>query len=251
MPTININYKISTIFQKKGISSLVQVGSSLVERNAKDIDYILIGNQEKKEIINYLNTILESALVSELDDSFRFELDGKIINIAVFNENDFDYRIHRIMTCELYGELREWVIGYWLPEAFMKDVIDGYIVFDNGYFKNKQQELIENQESIIFALTKRVKLEIECCIGELNTGVIPSIITYSKLLLSLLRFYNLKNKTIEKNFSKIVLKIKKDKKLSFILDVMNRSEKDIRQFVICCEGRLDDKTSDWNMENAG
>lgn len=235
-----LDNKIIKVLKKQNVISICRVGSSLIKNKCKDIDYLVISSN-KEELKNCIKEEITSKIIA-IDDSYRFEIDGFICDIALYNKDEFIYKINNIINLNNYGEQREWATGYWLPEGFMLDIIKAKVLIDKDNFI--QSIIIKQKEGyndFRKKMIERVKIQIGVAKNNLTTINEFRVISYSNLCLALLRLYNLSlNKQII-SFKKILADTKNsqlseefEKIFSGNLEIENLDE-NINKIMKVCE----------------
>lgn len=185
-----LDNKIISILGNQNVISICRVGSSLIKNKCKDIDYLVISNN-KEELKKCIKKEISSKIIA-IDDSYRFEIDGFVCDIALYNKDEFIYKINNIINLNNYGEQREWATGYWLPEGFILDIIKAKVLIDKQDFIGN---IIINQkkgyEEFRKKMIERVKIQIDVAKNNLTTINEFRVVSYSNLCLALLRLYNL------------------------------------------------------------
>lgn len=139
---------------------LIQVGN----RKSTNLDFILITCEDTLSEANEKANLLR--LKSKVsDDCIQFDLFDHLWSFAIYTRHELDEKISQIFSLRIYGEIRGWAMGYWLPEGFLIDIINadfcygsfeiyGQLKADlNRKWEKYRLELIEKIQDEI--LTKR------------------------------------------------------------------------------------------------
>lgn len=186
---------------------LMEVGGTLQKTKAKDIDYIIIVS-DKLSFKNKLSKIFGKICV--LDDSYRVLERAPQLNFAIFDETDMISKIEQYkLRSSPLSENREWVIGYWIPEIFIEDILNGQILINHSkklknvkkYFSKSKSKILENYRLKIkseIAIKSNLLLESEFFFekGLLKNDLILALVRYIQICVN--REYL--------NFSKIIKK---------------------------------------------
>lgn len=247
---IEKRYQLKCLESIQGLHSLLQVGASINTRKTKDIDYILI-TDEGFDVVGTLEKKLKWDNFKIIDDSIRFTLDNEIINIAIFNAKEFRERIDNIFNGKIYGEHREWVIGYWLPEAFLQDLMEAKEIFDKSFYITIVSMITDDYEHYIVSLVSRIKNELSICESFLANSNIPKIISKNKAYLAVLRLYNLTLSKPMKNYLKILDESRMDKMVPMILSYIESGKLlQFKEYINYCEEKIYDKINNRYVENS-
>lgn len=137
---------------------LLQVGN----RKSNNIDFLVITSSMSREMVyDILQASYSEVWVS--DDAIQFLYEDKTWSFVVFTETEFQVFLDLIFAQAKYGEVREWVLGYWIPEGFLLDILHGEIVFDKENKGEMLQETIATRwQSFTENLMKHIEKEIAC-----------------------------------------------------------------------------------------
>lgn len=203
--------------------SFCRVGSSICQNTNKDVDYLWIveDKENAKKVISNLEKIEN---IEFLDDSVRFLYANITCNIAIYNVLDMDKKIEQIINGDILGEIREWVFGYWLPEGLLYDIRKSYIIIDNeGWLEKKKEYIVQNMENFRKKIICRLIKEIDYCCKFPEHHQFAFVMR-GRLILTMLRLYNISNNWEEISFQKIYDRVEKSiyyRKFKILLDINN------------------------------
>lgn len=232
----------------ENILFLMEVGGSIVNAKAKDIDYIIIV-KNLKLFRRKLEQLFGS--ISVLDDSYRAIEQLPQLNFAIFTTTSIFSKLERYSTQNApLAECREWIIGYWIPEILIQDVIKGKIIIDrlngNPNFKNIFQfhktKILKN-----YKLKIRGELSIKSNIFQFEKSFFKKELLRNDLILAIMRYIQIHIDSEYLNFSKLI-----DKQEVFIFRLLELSDMDFLNKLSEIIGFVDEgcyyAIDFWNME---
>lgn len=230
-----INQLIKCLQKDKKVKAAYFVGSYLYCKEFKDIDFLIIYNEAIKNLVVKIKSSLPVDNINFCDDSFSFIYSGQKYNLAVFSEDRIKTLLKSISSGWLYGECREWCLGYWMPEAFLFDLKNAKKIFDKkdtitGILKNL------NYDTVLSDICNRINKEITLR-DEMSCENFFTSLNETFLNLAILRLINIKSKWCLSNFKKIkektlqlekeeIFKILKEIKTSVVLSFLKEIEYD-------------------------
>jgi len=193
--------------ENKKIRSTCIVGSYLHCSKYNGIDMLITTNEDREWVKDYLRQKLDIDEFFACDDSISFSYDGTKYNIAIYSNSGLKTILDSIINNRIYGECREWCLGYWTPEGFLFDIKNAKILFDKGNLLVKYIQRIDyNFNPVIRLLKNRIIQEINLraeitCEGLLNRA--------NNLFISfaIMRLINIHSGWFLSNFKEIVKKI--------------------------------------------
>lgn len=196
--------KINNIIDEN-ILFLMEVGASVSGSEAKDIDYIAVVKD-----LNLFRKKLENSFgeVVVLDDSFRIVGHVPQLNFAIFSETNIFSRLYEYSNVRApLGECREWVVGYWIPEIFVQDIINGKVIINKLLGKSDFKKLCKKQkEEILINYKKKIRDEllVKSRILEHETSICKKEILKTDLILAIMRYIQINLDERYLNFSKLI-----------------------------------------------
>lgn len=135
---------------------LLRVGN----RESSNFDFILITCGatlfEAKEKANSLH--LKSSVS---DDCIQFDYLNHLWSFAIYTKYELTEKLLKIFSLRLYGEIRGWVKGYWLPEGFLIDIMNADFCYgDFRAYAHLKDDLSEKWEMYRLELIERIQEEI-------------------------------------------------------------------------------------------
>lgn len=204
----DLDTEILKLLTNNGIISICRVGSSLKKCNCKDIDYFIICSK-KTDIKQHLRNKFLNSIIA-IDDSYRFTLQGFTCDLALYEMTEFENKIENIVNMKNFGEQREWATGYWLPEGFILDLMQSKILYDEKNFIGSViSEQKQQYNQFRLNMIKRIKIHIKFALSNFSKIEQFKAISYSNLILALLRLYNLSYNRGIISFKKILNDTKK------------------------------------------
>lgn len=196
---------IDLMISDSNIVLCMEVGATIKNEDAKDVDFIVVvKNIEKfKKLLSnkFFNVV-------NIDDSYRV-LDSKInLNFAVFLEGKLEEKVqsYGIRSAPL-GEKREWVLGYWIPEIFLQDIYSAKIIIGTQKDVYKFQKLVkDNKKNILNNYKQKIEDEITIKSKMLMEEPVnfKQNILKDDLVLALVRYIQISIDGRYYNFSKLI-----------------------------------------------
>lgn len=155
------------------------VGSFAKGVTSHDIDMLLIGRDINKQKLQYsMIKDIGATMVLVNDDSISCQIDGFDFDFAFLSEDLLMRRANDITQMRLFGEHRNWCVGYWMPEGFLYDLKRAKIVFDkSGVVRECVNHLLSNYETTRQNLIEEIKKEIK-----LKSKTMPDLFYYNIIL---------------------------------------------------------------------
>jgi len=163
---MTIDSLINSLIKEKYIMSIWQVGSSTREKVYNDIDILITHSHTDNEI---LKKIIETRVrelffnhkVITIDDAVRIFYNVEI-SIAIYSHSDLCDLLKTILKGKMiYGNVRQWAIGYWIPEALLHDLQTGKCLFHMQIQDDIKCIISKNTDILFRAIINNLMQEIE------------------------------------------------------------------------------------------
>jgi hypothetical protein len=217
----------------QGIETIAEVG---LERKSdlSKVDYLVsfidgeCVKAHSPQIINLLKKNFLDIHLEVIDDCVRFKIKNFSGGIAVCNLNNKINTIENyIKGNNLEGELRNWVLGSWLPESFLGDIASSRIILDSN---NKLKNIVKNLNPYPDILVTHIgnycreelKLKIQLYKKINNQQIIEKSICLSSIANSVVRLSFSKSKKYLRGFNN--LNIQKQTLNQFSLEMISNLE---------------------------
>jgi hypothetical protein len=186
------------------VVAFAEVGGSTQKDQSKDFDFLVVVTDHEATLL-YFQKIFKTKI---LDDSIRILNYGdRPINLAVYTEEELFSKINLYLsTYSPLGEIREWAVGYWIPEIFIQDIENSHIIYDlNNQLNNIKQNICDTKMRIFNNFFNKVLMDIEIKTNLLSEAIPNSLLEYTlrnSIILSLYRLESLKSNKV-RNFLNI------------------------------------------------
>lgn len=118
---------IEQVLRRAETLLLCQVGS----KKGQNMDFVLVTRaQMLREVYEIAEEYFPLCRIS--DDCVQLEMQGQIWSFAVYTEKQLEKRLEDIFALRVYGEMRPWALGYWIPEGFLQDLMMGRLLFGSS-----------------------------------------------------------------------------------------------------------------------
>ena len=239
-----IIHNVADILQRiPAIRAAYLVGSYADGETGHDVDILLLVSvQNKKELIEALERdyYLDVLLVN--DDSVSCVIENVPFDFAFLTIDEWRRRLGRFRQKQTYAEIRNWCVGYWLPEGFLFDMMKALCLFC-------KDTVIQEGVQSIAALYQDYRLEL---IQDIKTEVIlksklrDDLPFYSKIargdvLAALLRLINLSNDWRLTSFKHMDQKVRTT---AYDTALRNLEQLPSEEFSDCCKALAEELTAE-------
>lgn len=192
--------KVKTVIEMLGnldfIVYIVQVGSSIHEKNPKDIDLLVGVLSSSEDTYQSVCEVLRRNGIDGIersDDALRFNFEESVFDVALYShKNVYDIVTGVVTGTLLEGRLAHWATKAWLPEGFCADLRKGKILQDkSGILKSLIESIRSYPKIFREKILERCSLEINSKIDELGKSTPKSIertLIRSDIIAALIRY---------------------------------------------------------------
>lgn len=176
---------------------IIQMGSSIREKNPKDIDLLVGVSSLSESTYIDLKRVLEIRGIEDhierSDDALRFTFMGTLFDVALYDHKE----VYSIVTGVVNGTLLEgkltyWATKAWLPEGFCADLSKGRIFYDkSGTIKSLIKSVRSYPKAFKKNILERCSLEINGKfeeLGKVTPESIESTLIRSDIVAALIRY---------------------------------------------------------------
>ncbi len=175
---------------------IVQVGSSIREKNPKDIDLLVGVVSSSEDTYHHLWKVLEENGIDNIersDDALRFTFERSVFDIALYTHKKVYDIVTGVVTGTLLeGRLAHWATKAWLPEGFCADLRKGKIIQDkSGVLRSLIKSIRGYPRVFKEKILERCSLEIENKLDQLSRldpKSIESVLIRSDIIAALIRY---------------------------------------------------------------
>lgn len=190
---------------------IVQVGSSIREKNPKDIDLLVGVLSSTEDTYQTVCKVLKRNGIDGIersDDALRFNFEESVFDVALYaHKNVYDIVTGVVTGTLLEGRLTHWATKAWLPEGFCADLRNGRVLQDkSGVLKSLIRSIRSYPKVFREKILERCSLEIESRLNELGKfppKSIESTLIRSDLIAALIRYAFAYDKIYLRSYKKL------------------------------------------------